>query len=257
MRATRRTTGRGLNRDGSVKNTRRISVLWSACVVGWCLSISNAASAETIDDLAGWAALFAHGALHTQQGTETAYKWWFDGQLRLFDDADGFGQSLVRPGVGYELSERATAWVGYAWIRTSPAESADFDENRIWQQLTWSKAFASTNVDLRSRMEQRFVETGSDTGGRFRQMAALRRPLQSDPRFTVVAWDEVFIHLNDTDWGARDGFDQNRAFLGFGWRPEPESTWRVETGYLHQFIDRPLQDDLSNHILSINLFWTP
>lgn len=240
-----------------MKRTRRITAFWSACVVGWCLSNPAAASAETIDDLGGWAALFAQGALHTEDCTETPWKWWFDGQLRLFDDADGFGQSLVRPGMGYDLSESATAWIGYGWIRTSPGGIADFDEHRTWQQLTWSQAFASTNVDLRSRLEQRFVETGSDTGWRFRQLAALRRPFQSDPRFTVVAWDEVFFHLNDTDWGARDGFDQNRAFFGFGWRPDPQSTWRVETGYLHQFINRPFQDDLSNHILSINLFWTP
>lgn len=237
--------------------TRRITAFWSACVLGWWLSLANTAFAESIDDLGGWMALFAQGDLNTGELPETGYKWWFDGQVRFFDDTDGFGQSLIRPGVGYEISEGTAAWVGYAWIRTAPGVVADFDEHRIWQQLTWSKAFDPANVDLRSRLEQRLVETGSDTGWRFRQLAALRRPLQSDPRLTFVAWDEVFLHLNDTDWGARDGFDQNRAFLGFGWKPNLESTWRLETGYLHQFIDRPTQDDLSNHILSVNLFWNP
>ena len=110
------------------------------------------------------------------------WKWWFDGHLRFFDDTDGFGQSIARPGIGYALSENATLWAGYAWIRTSPGSADDFDEHRAWQQLTWSEQLWATKFDLRSRLEERFVETGAETGWRFRQLAAVRRPQPAAPR---------------------------------------------------------------------------
>jgi hypothetical protein len=228
----------------------------SACVLGCLFTVPVPAAAQSIDDLGVWTLLFANGDLH-HHALDDNFKWWFDGHLRLFDDAGGFGQSIVRPGVGYSLTDSATAWAGYAWIRTSPGGGSDVDEHRAWQQLTWSQKLDPATLDFRSRLEQRFVETGSDTGWRFRQLAAFRRPLACVPQFTLVAWDEILFHLNDTDWGARDGFDQNRAFLGLGWKPHPDTSWRIETGYVHQFIDRPVRDDLSNHILSINLFWSP
>jgi hypothetical protein len=243
--------------DELMKIARRNSASWWLSIGVCCLAFTASAAGQTIDDAGEWNALFAQGDVKTSEGEKAGYKWWFDGHLRLFDDADGFGQSIVRPGLGYVLSDKSTVWGGYAWIRTSPATGADFDEHRAWQQLTWSEALESAKLDFRSRLEQRFVETGSDTGWRFRQLVALRRPFQMDPRFTFVVWDEVFLNVNDTDWGARDGFDQNRAFIGFGWKPDAESTWRIETGYLHQFVNRPSRDDLSNHILSINLFWNP
>lgn len=235
----------------------RIRAILAACLLGFWLARPTLASAESIDDLGQWTAIFAQGDVGHEECGDSDLRWWFDGQLRLFDDPGGFGQSLIRPGIGYKLSENAAVWAGYAWIRTSPPGTVPtFDEQRSWQQVTTSHELDLGKLDLRSRLEERFVETGSEMGWRFRQLAALRRPF-ADPRYTFVAWDEVFFHLNDTDWGARDGFDQNRAFLGLGWRPDQESTWRIETGYMNQFVHRPTQDELSNHILSINLFWNP
>lgn len=235
----------------------RHAAFWSSGMLACWLLLSSAASGDVLDDLGEWNALFAQGDIKTCEDEKSGYKWWFDGHLRLFDDADGFGQSILRPGLGRTLSDKSAVWAGYAWIRTSPATGADFDEHRVWQQLTWSEVLETGKLDFRSRLEERFVETGSDTGWRFRQLVALRRPFQIDPRFSFVVWDEVFLNFNDTDWGARDGFDQNRAFLGFGWKPNADSTWRIETGYLHQYVNRSARDDLSNHLFSINLFWNP
>lgn len=214
------------------------------------------AKAETIDDTGLWLALFASGKLNSHD-EESPWRWWYDGHLRWFDDSDGFGQSIVRPGIGYKVAENTTLWAGYAWIHTEPATPSPFDEHRTWQQLTWGHKFDPTTLDLRSRLEQRFMESDGDVGWRFRQLAALRRPLAEDSSFTLVAWDEMFFHLNDTDWGSKSGFDQNRAFLGFGWKPRAEASWRVEIGYLNQFIDRASGVDTSNHLLSMNLFWNP
>jgi hypothetical protein len=219
------------------------------------LAVSGRVHAQTIDDTGCWLALFARGDIGHEDSTR--FKWWFDGHARFFDDAGGFGQSIVRPGIGYALNECATVWTGYGWIRSSPGSSPDFDEHRVWQQLTWSKRLDPTTLGFRSRLEQRFLETGSDTGWRFRQLVSWRRQMPCAPQLSLVAWDEVFIHLNDTNWGAEGGYDQNRLFLGFGWKCHPESRLRVETGYLNQHVNRSGFPDVANHLVAINFFLVP
>jgi hypothetical protein len=212
------------------------------------------ASAETVNDEGLWVALFSQGNLHENECSCHTVKWWFDGQLRFLDDTDGFHQSLIRPGVGVTLNDNVTLWAGYAWIHTEPVTGQAFDENRLWQQATWSHDVHGVTLALRSRLEQRWVETGDDVGLRFRQQVRLNHDLPALPGLSLVAWDEIFFHLNDTDWGAEAGFDQNRAFAGFGWKHTPESRLRTEIGYLHQMIDNASSPDRSHHLLSINFF---
>ena len=216
---------------------------------------TNPAYSQVVDDTGAWFALFSNGDIESDQSNRL--RWWFDGHVRTFDDTNGFGQSIMRPGIGYRLSDSATVWAGYGWINTSPAGPANFDEHRIWQQLTWSEDLDGTSLGFRSRLEQRLLETGSDTGWRFRQLVSARRPLAGSPNLSFVAWDEIFVHLNDTDWGAQGGFDQNRLFLGLGFKQDPNSPVRVEVGYLNQFIDRLATHNLCNHLISVNLFWNP
>lgn len=236
---------------------RLTPILFCVCVSQLLTFSPSVLQAQTVNDTGQWLALFANGDIDSAK-TCHQLKWWFDGHSRFFDDAGGFGQSIVRPGIGYALGDSgAVAWAGYGWIRTSPASNADFDEHRVWQQITWSKNLDPATLGFRSRLEQRFLETGPDTGWRFRQLVSLRRPIECAPRLSLVAWDEVFIHLNDTNWGANGGFDQNRVFLGFGLKCDPESPHRIEVGYLNQYVNRSTGSDLSNHLLSINFYWSP
>ncbi|MDZ4820172.1 MAG: DUF2490 domain-containing protein [Planctomycetota bacterium] len=225
------------------------------------LSLPRPATAETLNETGVWTALFANGELLLHQdakgNAENPWRWWYDGQLRWFEEFDGFGQTIVRPGIGYKVTDKMTLWGGYAWAHIEPLHDPPIDEHQFWQQITWSHKFDPATLDLRSRLEQRFREEGDDTGWRFRQMFAYRQPLEVTPRLTFVMWDEVFFNLNDTDWGSHSGFDQNRAFVGLGWKPTPETTWRVEVGYLNQFIDRVGRANMNNHLLSISLFWNP
>ena len=58
---------------------------------------------------------------------------------------------------------------------------------------------------------------------------------------------------NDTDFGQLAGFDQNRAFVGPAWLPEPGV--RLEAGYLSVVQRRPDVTTLV-HALSVNAFLT-
>ena len=116
--------------------------------------------------------------------------------------------------------------------------------------------FGDVSAVFRSRLEQRFVSVGAQAGWRFRQMIRFQKPVAKNPRLLWVAWDEIFYHLRDTDWGARTGYNQNRIFVGLGRTASSNSRLRTEIGYLYQQIEIPEDGaDLSNHILSINVFF--
>lgn len=216
------------------------------------LAAPSTARCQSVADGGQWTALFSQGDF---EAGPSPLKWWFDGHLRLLDDTDGFNQSIVRPGIGWSLREDLVVWGGYGWIHTSPVAGNNFDEHRIWQQVTWSRGDELRTIALRSRLEQRFLETGDDVGWRFRQLGRFHHQLPNTPRLSFVVWDEIFFNLGDTDWGAESGFDQNRVFVGFGWKHHPDSRLRTEIGYLNQTIDLPTSGDRVNHILSLNFFY--
>ena len=207
--------------------------------------------ADTASDKALWLMAAAQGTIDEENPSLARWRWWLDGQARFFESSDGYGQSIVRPGIGYAVSESSTLWAGYAWIRTSPANGSTFDENRIWQQWTSSTVLSTVTLSWRSRLEQRFVQGGNDVGWRFRQFIKVSQPIAFDSRLHIVGYDEILFWMNDTDWGAQSGFDQNRFFAGFAWQLREGRT--VELGYLNQFLRRQNADDLINHILSANL----
>lgn len=184
------------------------------------------------------------------------FRWWLDVQGRWRDEGEELDASIVRPGLGYAVSDRVTVFVGHALITAYPAGAADRTENRLWQQLTWNVAVEGDyRLQLRSRLEQRFVEDASDSGWRFRQFAKFTQAASADGRRYLSLFDEVFFDLNDTDFGQHTGLRQNRAFVGLGWFLDEARTIAFEGGYLNQWISRP-GDDRMNHALSLNLFVT-
>lgn len=223
------------------------------------LSSAAAARAETVEDTGMWFAAFGNGPLKDAGGDETPFRWWFDSHYRLFEDAGGFGQSIVRPGLGYALDDTKTLWAGYAWIRTEsrvrvgPVGTMQVDEHRLWQQWTYAPSVGDWKFLHRARFEQRWVETGDDVGLRWRQFARAQRVLPGTDGWSLVAWDEVFLNLNDTDWGAESGYDQNRLFLGVALQDFPLPGVRGEVGYLNQHLDRAT--DRMNHLVSWNVFF--
>ena len=219
------------------------------------VALSSVTFAQTTDDVGLWFAALGNGKIKNAEGQDTKLLWWFDSHYRLLEDADGFNQSIVRPGLGVTVAEKQALWSGYGWIRSSPLQGADFDEHRFWQQWTAAPSNDDLKFLFRSRFEQRWLETGNDVGLRWRQMIRAQRVLSSCPEWSLVGWDEAFFHLNDTDWGAQAGFDQNRLFLGLGLKRCQNSRVRTEIGYLNQFSNAQGGRDRMNHILSINFFY--
>jgi hypothetical protein len=205
---------------------------------------------ELMEDSQVWAGILSTGTL---KPLGDKWHFWLEGQGRFGNDVTTLSQGFIRPGVGYALSEHVSIWFGYAHIFTdTPFARTSFDEERVWQQLIWSQPLGAGSFTSRGRLEQRFLDTLSDTGWRYRQFFKIAYPIRSLPGVSAVAFDEVFVNLNDVSGGAQAGFDQNRAFAGLGYA----FTKRVKTevGYLHQFIDRPVNPNRVTNALAINLF---
>ena len=227
-----------------------IGALFALFAVG-----GSTAKAQTLDDTGLWFAAIGNGSFESLPD-DSPLLWWFDAHYRLRDDSDGFNQSIIRPGLGITVAEDQALWAGYAWVRTSPTTGApDFDEHRFWQQWTATPSRGDYRFLHRSRFEQRWFDTGDDVALRWRQLHRVQRVLSDCPQWSLIAWDEVFFDLNDTDAGTQAGLDQNRAFFGVGYKRCKNAPVRTEVGYLNQFINSQGGLDRMNHILSINFFF--
>ncbi len=217
------------------------------------LSAPRLASGESLEDFQTWGNITAVGGFGFVDPKFTSLRYWLEGQGRFGEDTSRLSQSMVRPALGLAIHESASVWLGYAWIFTDrPFTGHRFDENRIWQQFLWTQRTAIGTFTSRTRLEQRFAETGSDVGWRFRQFVKLSVPLNFAPDFSLVGWDEVFVRINKADWSGGDGFDQNRLFVGLGYNFNKET--RTEVGYMNQYIRRAEAPDRISHVLSVNLY---
>ena len=207
------------------------------------------AAAQTVEsDFQSWNAIALSGPI----AEESRVLAWFDGHARFRDDASDLGVTIIRPGIGYRVNSKLDVWTGYARVVSRSYGRPDIKENRIWQQATYAlPELLGGKLSGRSRLEQRFRPTGDDTGWRFRQFVRWARLIENTD-FSFVVWDEVFLGINDTDWGQRDGFDQNRLFVGAAW--QLNERFRLEGGYLNNILDTPLGRDQTNHNISLTLF---
>ena len=106
---------------------------------------------------------------------------------------------------------------------------------------------APLRLILRTRLEQRWLDNGDDTGWRFRQLLRFELPFAANGRLALIGANEFLVAMNDTDWGERSGLDQNRLFLGLGYQAGENAF--IEFSYLNLYVDRPVIEDVVNHLL--------
>jgi hypothetical protein len=151
-------------------------------------------------------------------------------QPRWFDDASELGLTIVRTAIGYQVRPRVSMWVGHAWVpRTFGVGTRH--EQRTWQQVSLTGprpgGWATTG---RIRLEQRWLEPWDGTSHRLRLMGRLQRPVQAGSGWSVFAYDETMITLDDTDLGPVRGYDRNRLSAGVNRRLTGVAS--VDVGYI-------------------------
>lgn len=203
------------------------------------LAASPAASAE--QDAQLWTTVIANGVLAGDFAASVEL------QTRFGDDASRLRQSNLQVALGYRTSEALTLYGGYALVTNHRRSGPDLTEHRLWQQASYALvASGAVRVAGRTRLEQRFLEGSNEVGWRLRQQVRLALPLTPGRGPSLVATGEIFIALNDADWGARSGLDQVRSFAGVNLPVGPRQA--VEIGYLNQYVRRVGADDQINHV---------
>ncbi len=191
-------------------------------------------------------------------GTHGDFVYFAEVQPRFGNDISRLDQLILRPAVGWKLNDALTIYQGYARVENTPAGMPSFSEDRSFQQLSWEIGeFQKFKLSSRTRFEQRWESDGRDVGFRFREQLRASHPIFDEAwGLKAVGWSEVFVALNDTDWGARAGFDQIRTFVGLEIPLQEKSKGKstVEIGYLNQTVNAPAARVEVNHILSLNLF---
>jgi len=165
-------------------------------------------------------------------------KEWFaylEAQPRIGDDISRLERLLLRPALGYNLTDKIGLFLGYAWTPTfmNPSYDGDFrNENRIWQQVLYKHELGGLQVQHRLRQEQRMIEDAGATSNRTRYLIRGSYGVASDGAFGLTGYNELFVTENGTSKGPVGGFDRDRFFFGPYFKSGPG---RYEVGYLGEY----------------------
>jgi hypothetical protein len=213
-------------------------------IVLFCVTASL--HAETTTQV--WSSVFINSSFNDN------FLWQLEGQGWFSDNASRLSQAFVKPGVGYRVTEHSSTWFGYGrFMITQPYAPRTVYENRLWQQLLWAKNYSRYRVTARARLEERFIKDFS-TGLRARGLLQFKRPIMTKDNVLLIVNDEVFYNFNDFNDNQSHGFDQNRAYLGLGFKATEHYIFGV--GYLHHWIRRVKIDNFTGHTLMLSLSWS-
>lgn len=205
-----------------------------------------------VEDKNVWLHLSLTGPLLGTRTGPNPWRYALESPQRFADNVHKHAQGAWRFGIGRTLTPEWSAWGGYVFTWTDiPYTRTPYAEHRLYQQLSWARRGGRVQLSGRLRVEERFLDTGNDMGLRLRQQVRVSVPVRDVKPLAWVFSEEYFLNLNATDYGARRGLDQNRAFAGTSW--QWSDTLRSEVGYLHQYLHRNGSPNRVNHALVIHL----
>jgi len=217
------------------------ALLLAGCVCAWPAA---AAAQDTITDERVWFTL----NLQERGSPDSPWRWTFETILRSRDGVDDLDTLSLRPTVIYTLDTHSSVGGGYAFAPMFPVTGGVVTEHRPYAQYGFISGLAGGTLTLRARIEARFIEGNDGTLMRLRNQARYTRPFHRGSKLSWMAYDEFFVHLNDTRLRPQ-GVDHNRLFGGLQIAAWPAV--RIDAGYLNQFLPghRGAADRM-NHVLS-------
>lgn len=178
-------------------------------------------------------------------------------QPRIGNDSSHLTSMMIRPALGWAITPKLTVWAGYLMS----ADSIKFTdkyliENRAWQGLSWKDSTDDKQFiwEMRNRLEERFLAAKSDPSIRWRTRFRFEYLIPEFSSWSIIASEEIFVNLNDNsdDPQLQAGLQQNRGYIGVGYRFAPE--FQIETGYLEQHVwKRAGVPDQNNSVWMTNL----
>jgi len=233
----------------SAKNLTRLSPI--ALLLALTAS-ANTHAASATSDFQSWVPININAKL-TQQ-----LRGFLEFQPRVGNDSSHLTSMMVRPAIGWALSPQATLWAGYLMSADSVSPSSDkyLIENRAWQGFSWKESANNKQFiwEMRNRLEERFLARNADPSFRWRTRFRIEQLIPNYSSWSVIASEEIFVNLNDNENNAqlKAGAQQNRTYLGIGYRFAPE--FQIETGFLYQHVwKKEPAGDQNNNVWMTNL----
>ncbi|MGZ5051628.1 MAG: DUF2490 domain-containing protein [Methylobacter sp.] len=195
---------------------------------------ANSQAASATSDFLSWVPININVKLTEQ------LRGFLEIQPRVGNDNSHLTTMIIRPAIGWAITPKATVWVGYLMQADAVNLTSDkyLIENRAWQGFTWKDTANDKQFiwEVRNRLEERFLPLNSDPNIRWRTRVRVEQLIPNFSSWSVIASEEIFVNLNDNanNVHLQSGAQQNRAYLGFGYRFAPE--FQIETGYLYQHV---------------------
>jgi len=221
------------------------------CLGFMTIAMLISANANAVSDFQVWLPININAKLSAH------WRGFLEFQPRVGNDAENLTSMIVRPAIGWAVNDKATFWLGY--LMSADTVSLDSDtyriENRAFQGFSWRDTANDKQFiwEVRNRLEERFLPRNADPSIRWRTRLRVEQLLPNSP-WSIIASEEIFINLNDNQNNAQlqSGAQQNRLYLGVGYRFAPQV--QVETGYLYQHVWRNQPSvDQDNNIWMSNL----
>ncbi len=183
---------------------------------------------------------------------------WLDLHLRTTGNFfDQIGLTIARAGYTYYVNDHVKLTAGYAFAtRYSTTSGPNVPEHRPWQQIQWVEKKSWFTMMQWIRLEERFrqkVSAGEliddySFNYRIRYNMAFTIPMKGKQVVAktpfLFANNEVMINFGKEI--VNNYFDQNRAFMGFGY--QFTSHLNAQLGYMFVFQQLPA----GNEYLKIN-----
>jgi hypothetical protein len=174
----------------------------------------------------------------TSQAQDADEELWLNpSATRAIDDRTEFE---VETALRYRQNPRLDTHYVRAWIKRDDDRDntwsvgieqryngADQREVRFLQQVSYSWGL----IDFRTRTEQRFVSTDSQTGFRVRQRIGTDIPLQEGDGWTLTGNAELAVTVRATEPDGQTGLTGLRTFIGF---ERTFGRYDLSVGYLRQ-----------------------
>jgi hypothetical protein len=189
-------------------------------------------------------------------------------QIRRSDFASIWQQFQSRDAVTYRFSPHVQGAIGYVFTYTGrygdfpQAALGPFNEHRTYQQLIFKHEVKKLELEHRYRNEQRWIQNFTSGGdyfwryqNRFRYQFKAVLPISGADavghQWYLFGGDEILLPYGPNH--GPNSFDQNRAFVGIGYKVTRNN--KLEIGYLNQFqIQRNNRIEENNH--TFRLQWS-
>jgi hypothetical protein len=225
---------------------KRITFL---CLLFCAYAISGNAQNTRINDYntIGWFTNFTTIKFNSKWSGHLEYQW------RREHIVTSWQQSLFRTGVNYQVNNKLTLRVGYAFVGTYPygdytlqAAGKYFPEHRMYEMATLSDNSGRIETSHRFMLEQRWLgrytnplldKTDASTFvNRFRYMYRMQMALGKNKIVDKTPYAAIYdeVHIGFGKNVNANVFDQNRLGIMVGYRFN--KVFRLEGGYFSQIV---------------------